>query len=544
MNIPQVCFRTAVLLVCAVLPRGLDAQAGEPRRVVVALDQDMQWPHPLVFAKAVDADLTDMLYMGLLRATWRNGQMTYLTARQDPMAMARGFARTPTPNGGVVLTFNMRSDLRWSDGHPLTAHDVVWTFRALRNPELASPRKDMAEKVDSVVARNDSTAVFYFPYPTSEDLSIAHHPIVPAHAHRGVDLKHLRAHPSMTQPEGSPGNPGLITSGPFRVGRWARNSRITFVRNPHFRPSARVDEIVVSVIPDEEVRLVEFRKGNVDLLSLSLARAAEARARPGARVVPLGQRSYTFIAYNPQTVPAFQDAEIRRAFGMALSVPALMRATGIHDQVVRVAGPYPPAFRLFADSRVRPLPHDLAAARRILDQKGWVDRDGDGIREKSGQRLGFTYAVPGNNRLFEDIAIYAQHEWKKLGADVRIQKMDPAALREARDKRTFQVINWTWYIDLSGSLGLFFDPDARFNFTSYRNPAVDEYFRKAEREPDPVKAAPHWREAAYLIYRDQPYTWLWSGDRAAALSPRLRNVYVSLYGLWENPWAWQVASAR
>ncbi|MDP9347859.1 MAG: ABC transporter substrate-binding protein, partial [Gemmatimonadota bacterium] len=528
------------LLASVFLPSGLSAQNRQPSRVVVGVELDMEWPHPLVFARPLDADLTDMLYMGLVRATWRNGQMTYLTARQDPMAMAHRFARTPTRNGGMALTFNMRSDLRWSDGRPLTAHDVAWTFRALRSPELASPRQGMAEKVDSVVARNDSTVVFYFPHPTSEDLSIAHHPIVPAHAHRGVDLKHLRAHPSITQPEGSAGNPGLVTSGPFRVGRWARSSRITFVRNPYFRPAARVDEVVVAVIPDEEVRLVEFRKGNVDLLSLSLTRAADARARPGARVIPLGQRSYTFIGYNPVTVPAFRDPEIRRAFGMALNVPALMRALGIDDQVVRVAGPYPPAFRLFADSRVRPLPHDLAAARRILTQKGWLDRDGDGIREKDGQRLSFTYAVPGNNRLHEDIAVYAQHEWKKLGAEVSIQKMDPASLREARVKRTFQVTTYSWYIDLSGSLGVFFDPDARLNFTSYRNPAVGDYFRKAEREPDPASAARHWREAAYLIYRDQPYTWLWSGDRAAALSPRLRNAYVSLYGLWENPWAWQV----
>src|SRR4051794_21948328 len=117
------------------------AQAPERGGTAVIVEVgDMEKPSPLVASTAMDGDLYDVLYMGLTRAAWRNGRVAYLTSNDSPMALAYHWEYAAADSS--ALRYRMRSGLRWSDGQPITAADVVFTYAMLADPRVASPRQE------------------------------------------------------------------------------------------------------------------------------------------------------------------------------------------------------------------------------------------------------------------------------------------------------------------------------------------------------------------------------------------------------------------
>ncbi|MBA2557352.1 MAG: hypothetical protein H0V12_08440, partial [Chloroflexi bacterium] len=157
---------------------------------VLAMQSDMDRPLPLFASSTLDAGLEEIMYMGLLRTLWRDGRLVYQTSEENPMAMAWLYEYLPPDSS--ALRFRLRSDLLWSDGSPITAHDVVWTYRTLADPRTASPRQAVAAQVDSVVAENDSTVVFHFQRRYPEMLFDTGVNIAPRHIFEGTAPAQLR----------------------------------------------------------------------------------------------------------------------------------------------------------------------------------------------------------------------------------------------------------------------------------------------------------------------------------------------------------------
>ena len=136
---------------------------GAPRQggtAVVAEQSDISLAHPLFFEGGVDEGLMDIMFMSLTRGDWKDGRLHYLLSDQSPMALAWNYEYTGPDSAS--LRYRMRSGLKWSDGQPITAHDVVWTYQAAADPKTASSQSYMPEQIDSVKAENDSTVVFHF----------------------------------------------------------------------------------------------------------------------------------------------------------------------------------------------------------------------------------------------------------------------------------------------------------------------------------------------------------------------------------------------
>jgi peptide/nickel transport system substrate-binding protein len=127
---------------------GKAAERPEPGgTAVLAEANDLERPMPLVWQSSFDSDLVDIMYMGLTRSAWRNGRLEYLLSEESPMAMAWHWEYAAPDSAS--LRYRMRSALRWSDGKPITAHDVVWTYRMFKDTRVASPRQEDVAAVDS-----------------------------------------------------------------------------------------------------------------------------------------------------------------------------------------------------------------------------------------------------------------------------------------------------------------------------------------------------------------------------------------------------------
>ena len=503
--------------------------------VIVELG-DMEKPSPLVAQTSLDNDLYDVMYMGLTRGAWRDGRPVYLTSNDSPMALAYHWEYAGADS--TALRYRMRSGLRWSDGQPITAGDVVFTYAMLADSQAASPRQDDVAQIDSVRAENDSTVVFYFKRRYPEMLFASSIPIVPRHVYEPAGPAGIRGHPSLTDPVGH-----VVVSGPFTIGAWSRGSSITLVPNPNFSPKPHLERVVIRIVPEATTRLVELRNGTGDFVrSISFEQVPRLLV-PGAglHVEREQKRFWEFIAYNPAAHPAFADPQVRRALGMSLDVPGIIHALRMEGFTQQAAGPYAPIFRdLFDSTRMKPLPYDTAGAKRILDARGWRDADGDGIREKDGRPLRFTLLTNSGNSRRADVSQIIQQQWKRAGVDLRLQQMETNVFYGTLSEKKYDAALGGWGVALSADLSPFWSAQSPFNVVSYQNADAQRLMQQALAQPTAEKANPLWRAAAERIVQDQPYTWLYYYDQVTVVRDRLKGVRVDSYGAYQNLWEWWI----
>ncbi|MFL5538739.1 MAG: ABC transporter substrate-binding protein [Longimicrobiaceae bacterium] len=506
--------------------------------VIVELG-DMSSPSPLTAAGGLDSDLYDVMNMGLTRGAWRDGRLAALTSNDSPMALAYYWEYVGADSS--ALRYRMRTGLRWSDGQPIDAHDVVFTYAMLADSQLASPRQSDVAQIDSVRAENDSTVVFFFKRRYAEMLQASAIPIAPRHVYEAVGAKGIRGHVSLTDPAGH-----LVVSGPFMIGAWKRGESITLVPNPSFKPRPHLDRVVIRVVPEATTRVVELRNGTGDFVRGINFDQVPQLLTPGSgiRVEREHKRYMEWIAYLPSAHPAFADPEVRRALGMALDVGGIIRALRMEDFTQRAAGPYSPIFRdLYDSTRMKPLPWDTAGAKRILEAQGWRDTDGDGVREKDGRPLRFTLLTNSGNPRRSDVTQIVQQQWRRVGVDARLQQMETNVFYTTLFGRKYQAALGSWGVALSADITPMWAADSPFNVVAYDGQEAWGLMQQALAQPTAARADPLWRAAAERIVQDQPYTWLYYYDQVTLVRERLHGVRVDSYGAYQNLWEWWIPRA-
>lgn len=519
--------------------RGKGADDGQPRRggtAVVAEIADVQAPFPLFYTGGLDSDMMDIMYMGLTRGAWQDGRLVALLSDRSPMAMAWHWEYAGPDS--TSIRYRMRSALRWSDGQPITAHDVVFTYGLYANPVVASPRQENMAKIDSVVAENDSTVVFHFSRRYPEMVFDSGLGIIPRHVYGSVAPAALTTHPSISRPQ------GLVVSGAFMIGDHQPGAQITLVPNPHFSVRPLLDRLVIRVIPDNTTRLVELRNGTVDFSrSVSFDQIPGLRQQaPQLRFDAETGRFWEYLGYNLRR-PQFADPNVRRALGMALDIPGIIRQLRMDEWVQQGSGPFPPILKDFYDpQRMRPLAYDTAQARRLLDAAGWRDTDGDGIREKDGRPFRLNLMTNIGNQRRADVTQIVQRMWREVGVDARLTPLELGTVNDRQFRQhDFDVVLGSWGVELSGSLAALFAPDAPLNFVGFQDAETGRLIERAEAQTTLATAAPAWRAAAERIVQMQPYTWLYYYGPVTGRSARLRGVKVDAYGAYQNTWQWWVA---
>jgi peptide/nickel transport system substrate-binding protein len=520
-------------------PARPDSAGGTPEpggTAVVVEMGDMEMPSPLLAQGGLDSDLYDVMYMGLTRGGWRDGRPVYLTSNDSPMALAYYWEYLGPDS--TALRYRMRTGVRWSDGQPIDARDVVFTYALFADPKVASPRQDDVAQIDSVRAENDSTVVFYFKRRYPEMLFASGIPIVPRHVYEAAGPGGIRGHRSFTDPVGH-----VVVSGPFTIGAWSRGSSITLVPNPYFSPRPHLDRVVIRVVPEATTRVVEVRNHAADFVRGIAFDQVPQLVAPGSglHVEREHKRYWEYIAYLPTAHPAFADPQVRRALGMAVDVPGIIHALRMEGFTQPAAGPYSPIFRdLFDSTRMKPLPYDTTGAKRILEARGWRDADGDGVREKDGTPLRFTLLTNSGNARRADVSQIVQQQWKRVGVDVRLQQIETNVFFGDITARKYQAALGSWQVPLSSDITVMWAPQSPFNITAYGGQEAWGLMQRALAQPTDARADPLWRAAAERIVQDQPYTWLYYYDQVTVVRDRLRGVRVDSYGAYQNLWEWWI----
>jgi len=343
-----------------------------------------------------------------------------------------------------VLTIRLRPGVTFSDGHPLTADDVLFTFQVIYDPALRSSVRDVLdiEGGQIVVEKKDSrTITLTFPKPvaTSERLLDSVH-ILPKHRLEAD----YRAGRFASRWDLSTPPEEIVGLGPFRLKEYVPGERTVLVRNPHYwkrdpagRPLPYLDEITFLIVPDRSTRVLKFQQGELDLLSPltpeEVARLEPQVAARRIRIYDLGPSLISEVMWfnlnprarslSPTKLAWFQDVRFRQAVSFAINRQALIDVV-FAGKAAPVWGPVPTTSPWFHQG-VKTYPYDPLRAKALLAEAGFSDRNGDGVLEDAqGNALAFTLVTNAGNPLRERMGLMIQEDLKKVGIRVNFAPIE------------------------------------------------------------------------------------------------------------------------
>lgn len=495
---------------------------------------------PPLARNSLDGELGDLLFPGLERPRWEPGGLVFPEGRPTALASRRRFGPDST-----TLTYRLAPDRRWSDGRPVTAGDVVFTYRLLSRPGSALPLSRAAAQLDSVVAHGDTAVTFHFArrYPGMRfDAGVG---ILPRHRLGPIPEEEVAA--ALNARVDSALADGRLTgSGPFVLAARERGDRILLVPNPEAPVRPRLDTLAIRIVPEEGTRVAELRAGGVHLVrGLSFRRASELRSREGVRVDAVPRRAYDYLAWNPGGHPAFADVRVRRALSAALDRGRMIEALDMAPWAEPARGPYGPLFPEL-EAALPPVREDTARARRLLREAGWTlpaaRGGGEDVRTKEGRELAFTLLTPAGDAHRAAAAQLVRARLGELGVGVRVRTMEFNALFGRMRAGDYEAALLGWQVGLDPDISPFWaGPDAPLNVVGYRNPEVAALIDSALSAETAPEAAGRWRRAGAAIARDRPYAFLWYYDLPVAISERLRGADPGVLGVFRDAHGWWLA---
>lgn len=430
----------------------------------------------------------------------------------------------------LEFTYYLRKDVKWHDGHPFTAEDVIFSYEKIIDPKTDAPhRKHYYRDIENVIALDDYTVRFKYKKPYFLALELTGGmPIVPKHVLENGDFnKHSYGrHP--------------IGTGPYKFVEWKTGSKVVLERNEgYWGEEPYLDKIIYRIITDNVVALQALKKGDLDtsgLTPIQWARQSDSkRFKDKLNKFNYYLPNFSFIGWNADT-PFFEDKEVRKAMTHLINRKGILN--GLMFNLARqVTGPFyinSPEYTAF-----EPYEYDPEKAKQLLDEAGWIDSNGNGIRDKKGMEFNFEFLISSGSQFAEQLATILKEDLKYVGIEMRIRRLEWSVFTQHLNERKFDATTLGW------SLGVEQDPyqiwhssqaDHGSNFVGFRNEEADRIIEVARAEFDKEKRIKLYHRLNEIINEEQPYTFLFCYPSLAAVSKRFQEVNVYKLGLDLKEW--------
>jgi peptide/nickel transport system substrate-binding protein len=522
-----VCVLSAVLPMLGPTPAGTAPRdaALDAHTLVVGTRAEPRTLNPIAITAAEGHQIAGLVFLKLLEE------------QDDFMSFKPQLAESWTTSAdGLDVTFVLRADAAWSDGTPVTADDVRFTWQVHTDTTVAWPSASIKSRIRDVEVRDARTVVFHYREHYLYQIMDANDGVIlPRHLLDGVPRAELKNAPFGRAPVGN---------GPYRVARWESGQYIELEANPGwYGAKPVVSRVIFKFVPDAVTLVAQLKAREIDLLeSVQPADIASIRERrPDVDIQTLPSRRMSFIVWNTARAP-FGDRAVRRALTMGIDRAELIRAVW-GGYARECTSPIVPLLWAF-DPEIAALPFDPAQARALLAEHGYRDTDGDGVLDRDGKPLRVELVVnDAQNRV--DVVTIVQAQLKRIGVAVTLRVLEFGAYQERVLAADFDGAFVEWKVQTRVDLTSMFHSDSRrpkgFNFGAYSNPAVDRLIEEALATPDMAAAKERWAEVQRLIYDDQPYTFIAVPMEITAVADRFCNLRPSVISFFANLPAWRVA---
>ena len=469
-----------------------------------------QYINPLLcHTHEIDRDLCSLLFRGLTRLDQQGRVVPDLAERW-------------TAPDGLVYTFTLRENQFWHDGKPVTIDDLLFTIEMMQNPD--SPiLPDLAELWRSVTVEpvDEHTVRLLLDEPFAPFLDFTTIGLLPKHIWQDVPPSELLTSPLNLRPVGNGPMQATLTSAQF----------IRLERNPYSSEDIpMVSALEFHFYPDYPSIYAAYTEGELDGVSQVMqSDISLAQARTDMQLFSAPLSTYVGVVFNLQNpdVPFLQDAIVRRALYHALDREQLL-----HDVVgghgVLASSPIPSNNWGHAPDTPS-YDYDPDEARRLLDESGWVDTDGDGTRDKNGlpmQLILLTNDGPTRIALIEQIAA----DWQAVGVKVVVESVSFGGfVSDFLTPRRFEAALLSW--DITG------DPDpfplyhssqiaTGQNYGGWSNQEADALVIEARSTVDPEKRRALYAQFQHLFAADVPAIPLYYPVYTYGVSERVKAVQI------------------
>ena len=528
-------------------------------------------PLTLNLAIASDASSSGVLgylFEGLTETSW-------LTDEVEP-ALAESWEHS---DDGLTWTFHLRKGVTWHDGQPFTAHDVDFTFnRITYNDDIpASARSSFnfrfldeasgqwKEAQMTVTALDDYTIQCVLPVPFAPFLRSMSTTIYPKH----VLERHVNdgTFASVWDIDTDPAE--IIGTGPFTIERYDPGERVVMRRNPNYwlKDAAGaslpyLDSVTHVIVEDLDAELEKFLSGEADAHGVLGEEYADLIAMGAVGNFTIHRRGpafgTTFMAFNmnqgrnpdtgelyvaPEKLKWFQNTQFRQAVAHVVDKDTIINDV-LHGLGYPQWSSISPATGDFHNPNVRRYEYDIDKANQILDGLGWLDTDGDGIREDdAGNKISFTLVTNTGNSVRAAAGAIIHQGLKRIGLEVDYE------LIEFGDLVTQLVSSYAWEAmivgftggsDPYGGIGFWHSSeDLHLWYPNQTQPAtaweaeIDELYIMGSQELDRDKRVQHYRRAQEIAAENVPVIYTTLSERMTAVRNVFGNTTPTLYGLWD-----------
>ena len=528
---------------------------------------------PLTFNLAIATDASSSgvlsyLFEGLTETSWLNDRVEPSLARSWEVA-----------EDGMTWTFHLRDDVYWHDGRPFTAQDVEFTFnRIIYNDDIpASARPaftfrdldeetgEWREKRMTVVAVDDHTVVCILPQPFAPFLRSMGTAIYPQHIleKRVDDGTFIDTWDINTAPS------DIIGTGPFTIGTYRPGERVVMTRNPNYWMTDNdgntlpyLDRVVHLIVPQLEDELSYFLSGQTDLhgvLGEEYAQLEPLQEDQNFTIYSRGPNfGTTFLAFNvnpgqnPETGQPFLDTAKRSWFGntqFRQAVAHIVDKERIIDEAQHGFG-YPqwssisPAAGDFHNPNVRQYEYSIDKANEILDGLGWIDTDGDGIREDGeGRPIEFTLTTNQGNNIRETAGSIIVEGLQAIGLNVDYGAVEFGQLVNQLTA-TYDwdsiIIGFTGGTEPHSGINLWHSSEnLHLWYPNQPEPAtdweaeIDALYINGSKELDRQERVALYHRAQEIVAENVPIIYTTLGERITAVRNVFGNTTATLYGLFD-----------
>lgn len=478
---------------------------------------------PLLASDKPSHDIAGLIYNGLVKYDKNMNTVGDLAESWDISA------------NGLIITFHLRQGVKWHDGHPFTAADVLYTYQVTIDPKTPTAYAGDFLKVKKAEVLDDYTFRVTYDKPFAPALISWGSSILPKHLLDGKDITKS----TLTRRP--------IGTGPYKFKEWVAGQKIVLVANSdYFEGRPYIDGHITRIIPDMATLFLELRSSGIDISNISpmqFTRQTENKVfQNNFNKYRYLSFAYTYLGYNLKN-PLFTDKRVRQAISYAINKDEII--SGVLLGLGKPAtGPFKPGTWAY-NGNVKIYNYNPQKARELLKEAGWQDSNNDGVLEKDGKPFVFELVLSQGNETRQKCAEIIQRQLAEVGITVKIRILEWAAfINDFINKRRFDTVILGWTIPP--------DPDAydvwhssktapeELNFISYKNTEVDEMLERGRSTFDQRQRKKYYDRFQEILAEDQPYTFLYVPDSLIIINKRFRGIEPAPIGLNHNFIKWYV----
>ncbi len=532
-----------------------NCESGKPTRrdrVIIGVPSDAENLNPLYAFGLLEGNIRELLFLSLVKHEW-NEEIGDLDS--SPLLAEKW----DWGKDSSSLTFYLRENIFWSDSIKVTAEDVLYSFDLYSDPDVNSSFYGGFENMyRDAYDRIELSKTFEIISPTKIKINFkpgakptlfdVDMPILPKHFFSKIPRKDL----STANIEKN-----LVTNGPYGLSSWKRNEAIILrtVSNSFLFKNEMVKELVFKIVTDENSRITQLKKGEIDLLDdVNIESIAELKKINHIKIMTRTGRDYDYIGWNniepelfsksKKIIPHrfFGTANVRKALSYAINREEILREY-LEGYGQLSFGPVSPVFKTYYNNELKPYEFNPKKAQEILTSEGWIDRDKNGTIEKNNIEFSFKLYMGSGNPRRDYASTVIKNNLRAIGIDVTIETMEMGAFINKLFARELDAYMAGWTIPIPIDLQPYWRSDSKksqFNFSSFNNPEVDKMLDALENEKSRTGKAIMYKKIQEVIHENEPTTFLYWLDLKTAYDSKIENVKINPLGALQNCWEWRI----